>query len=72
MNVTGPNKTHPTCSGRHPDGWAPTDPNCVIQRPKLVEFVDCQDVSLMGGDRPTTVPQIGTHYLPCAFLFTPI
>ena len=70
--MTGPNKTHPTCSGRHPDGWAPTDPNCVIQRPKLVEFVDCQDVSLMGGDRPTTVPQIGTHCLPCAFLFTPI
>ena len=39
------------CFGRHPTGWVPnasTQPACFVQRPKLVEFVDCVDVALRG------------------------
>jgi len=44
------NVTRQNCSGMHPAAWhpGPSQPACLIQRPKLVEFVDCNDVSLKG------------------------
>lgn len=53
------NQTSQGCNGRHNPSWQPnaSQTACLMQRPKLVEFVDCEDVTLKGDtvDKPLTL-----------------
>jgi polygalacturonase len=71
ITVTGPgtidgngwpwwkNRTVQGCDQKHSPDWLPnaSQPTCFFQRPKLVEFVDCEDVALRGdaADKPLTL-----------------